>query len=397
MQTTTIHAPKSDMKFPPFDLRRLLKTTLDPKKGESICILIDLKKPKDVVNFEFLKNSKLPVQRKAYDIFYKGLKEGLMQDLGLTACDFFAYETTGGSNLELPDTVFSSEGKKLSLENDIYRHYDIILYITNYSATAPATAAAKHYGFRGATMHGMNDIILSSGLAVDYNLVSSETEALRQGMTHAESADIDFEVDKKNYHLHIDLGDQDAQKSHGICHEAPDIANLPAGEVYFVPRDAKGQFPIKFEEDATTIGLMHVNKGRVDKVTLIKGNQKLIDEMQKKLETDPATGILGELGFGTQVYPYSGSDIQDEKIFGTFHLATGRNDHLNGNVTKEQFKFLKNASHDDILFSSTKTPEITVKKVVLNRQGKPITIIENYKPSEYLLNLKSKISTSKKS
>lgn len=30
--------------------------------------------------------------------------------------------------------------------------------------------------FQGATMHGMNDIILSSGLAVDYNQVSSETE-----------------------------------------------------------------------------------------------------------------------------------------------------------------------------------------------------------------------------
>lgn len=344
-----------------------------------------------MIDFEFLKNDKLTVQKKAYDIFYLGLRNGLMQELGLTKCDFFAYETTGGSNLELPDTIISTEGKKLSLENDIYRHYDIILFITNFSATAPATAAAKHYGFRGATMHGMNDIILSSGLAVDYNQVSKEAENLRQGMTHSDSADIDFEVENKAYHLHIDLGHQDAQKSHGICHEA-DIANLPAGEVYFVPMDATGSFPIKFEEDGKTIGLMHVKNCRVEKITLIKGNQKLIDALQQKFDSDPASGILGELGFGTQVLPYSGSDIQDEKIFGTFHLATGRNDHLNGNVTKERFKFLRNASHDDILFSSTKTPEITIKKVVLNRNGKPITVIENYAPSEYLLNLKLKAS-----
>lgn len=388
MATTSAHYTTSNLKFPPFDLERLLKTTLNPKKGESLCILIDLKDPQEFINFNFLKNDKYPVQKKAYQIFYQGLKQGLMQKFNLQACDIFAYQTTGGSNLELPKSVISPEGKKLSLENDIYRRYNIILYITNYSATAPATAAAKVYGFRGATMHGMNDIILSSGLAVDYNIVSKEAERLRQGMTHADSADVDFEVEGKAYHLHIDLGKQDAQKSHGICHEAPDIANLPAGEVYFVPTDAKGSFPLKFEEDGKTLGLMHVNKGHVEKITLIRGDQKLIDALQQKFNEDPAASYLGELGFGTQVLPYSGSDIQDEKIFGTFHIATGRNDHLKGNITKDQFKNLKNATHDDILFSSTKTPEITVKKVILNRQGRAITVIENYQPSDYLLSLK---------
>ncbi|KIC73451.1 unnamed protein product [Candidatus Protochlamydia amoebophila UWE25] len=35
----------------------------------------------------------------------------------------------------------------------------------------------------------MNDIILSAGLAVDYNQVSKEAESLRQGMTHSDSVD----------------------------------------------------------------------------------------------------------------------------------------------------------------------------------------------------------------
>jgi aminopeptidase len=378
---------KSSSKYLPFDLKRLLKTIFNPKKGEKFAILIDLKNPKDVVNFNFLKNDKLGVQKKAHDIFYKGIHDSLKSEMGLGACDFFAYETTGGSNLELPPTVISPDGASHHLENEIYHNYDIILYITDYSATAPATAAAKKHGFRGATMHGMNDIILNTGLSVDYNEVSKETELLRKGMTKADSADIEFEVDKKAYKLHIDLGKQNAQKSHGLCHDAPDIANLPAGEVYFVPRDAHGEFPIKFEEDNKTIGLMHVENGRVNKITLIKGDKKLVDNMQHKLDSDPATGILGELGFGTQTLPYSGRDIQDEKIFGTFHLATGRNDHLNGNVTKDKFKLLRNASHDDILFSSTKTPEIKVKKVVLNREGKALTIIEEYEPAKYLLEL----------
>ena len=178
---------------------------------------------------------------------------------------------TGGSNLELPKTVTDPDGKTHPLE-EIYKKYNIVMCIGTYSATAPLTASAKKYGFRGSTMHGMNDIILKSGLAVDYNEVSDETERLRQGMTKADHVDIEFEVDKKKYHLHIDLKKQEAQKSHGLCRVGPDIANLPAGEVYFVPRDAQGEFPIKFEEDGT-LGLMHVQNCKINKITLIKGDQ----------------------------------------------------------------------------------------------------------------------------
>ena len=47
-----------------------------------------------------------------------------------------------------------------------------------------------------------------------------------------------------------------------------------------------------------------------------------------QLQQDPATGIIGELGFGTQLLPFSGKDIQDEKILGTCHVTAGRSDHL---------------------------------------------------------------------
>lgn len=386
MQTSFTPTPMPTRQFPPFDLSRLLKTAFNPKKGERLCILIDLDTPAEVVDFDFLKNRSLSIQNKAYEVFYQGLRNGVKKQLGLKDCDFFAYQTTGGSNLELPDVALGPDGKVYDLKRDIYSKYDIILCISTYSATAPLTASAKKFGFRGATMHGVNDTILRTGLAVDYNEVSRETEKLRLGMTQADSVDIDFVVDQKTYHLHIDLGQQEAQKSHGICREGYDIANLPAGEVYFVPHNATGDFPIKFEEDGT-IGLMHVEQGRVCEVKLLRGDPKIIKARQHKLETDPATGILGELGFGTQVLPYSGADIQDEKIFGTFHLATGRNDHLNGPVVLESFVDSRNASHDDILFSSTKTPEIQVKQVRMQRKGKTEILIENYEPAAYLWNL----------
>lgn len=387
MSTSTRSSEKFATEFPPFDLVRLLDTVFKPKKGEKLCILIDLEDPRDVENFVFLKNPKLQIQKKAYEVFYKDLNARVAHYFNLGASDFFAYQITGGSNLELPETAIDPKGALHRLNPDIYSHYDIILCITTFSATAPLTAAAKKFGFRGATMHGMNETIIKTGLSVDYNQVSAEAERFRQGMTKADWVEIDFEVEGRPYQLRIDLGRQEAQKSHGLCREGHEIANLPAGEVYFVPISAKGSFPIKFEEDGT-LGLMHVEEGKISRVELLKGDQKIIQKYQSKFNSDPASAILGELGFGTQMLPYAKADIQDEKIFGTFHLATGRNDHLNGLVTKDSFKSLSNATHNDILFSSTKTPEIHVHQVRMKKGGEVKILIEGYRPASYLLDLR---------
>ena len=76
----------------------------------------------------------------------------------MTGGDLFAYKVTGGSNLDLPDLAFTPEGTKVSLERDVYPKYDIILCISTFSATAPLTAFAKQHGFRGATLHGLNEM-----------------------------------------------------------------------------------------------------------------------------------------------------------------------------------------------------------------------------------------------
>jgi len=382
----TISEQVSARVFPPFSLTRLLKTTFEPKPGQKICILIDLENPSDIVNFKFLKNPDLSIQRNAITHFYEGLRNGAMKELGLVGGDIFAYEVTGGSNLDLPDLAITPEGKEVSLERDVYPVYDIILCVSTYSGTAPLTAHAKKYGFRGATLHGVNQTILSSGLAVDYHEVSAEAERLRLGMTRADWVEIDFDYNGRLHTLHLYLGRQEAQKSHGLClGDQPDVANLPAGEIYFVPTGASGAFPMKYEDG--TIGLMRVSGGRIQKAELLKGNVETVEAHNNKLASDPVTGELGELGFGTQILPFSGRDIQDEKIRGTIHVATGRSDHLGGNLTPEKFANRENATHDDILFAPHKTPEIRLKQARMLRDGKVTVLIENYEPSEYMNSL----------
>ena len=372
--------------FPKFDLSRLLDTVFSPTAGCRVCILIDFVDPqKWMKDYSFVGENQFEIQNNAYQYFYRGLHDGVMSELGMSGGDIFAYRYTYGSNLDLSDEVWNVEGTCLSLEKDIYPHYDIILCISTWSATAPLTEKCKIHGFRGATMHGMNDVILSSGLAVDYQEVSDDAEKMRQALTRANEVEIDFELeDGKILTAWLGLGGQEAQKSHGLCRgNQPDIANLPAGEVYFVPQDARGQFPMKYEDG--TLGVLDVVNRDVVRSTLIEGNQETIDAHNQRLKDDPMTGTLGELGFGTQVLPVSYQDIQDEKVLGTCHLATGRDDHLGGDIVPGMFKKHENSTHDDILFAPHKTPNFNVKEVRMIWDDRTEVLIQDFKPSSYVI------------
>ena len=379
-------APTTTRQFPPFSLSRLLRTVFDPREGERVCILIDLPDPSLFAQRAFLKDPKFTIQRHAVETFQNGLLNGTLAELHLRGGEMYAYKATGGSNLDLPETAWTIDGREVSLVNDVLRNYDIVLCISTYSATAPLTALAKQFGFRGATLHGVNDIILQSGLSVDYFEVSKQAEKLRLGLTRADWVEIDYAFEGRRATLKLELSGQEAQKSHGLCRSGePDVANLPAGEIYFVPTGAEGEFPMRYEDG--TLGLMRVKGGRVQEATLVRGSQETIDAHNRKLASDPATGELGELGFGTQDLPVSGRDIQDEKILGTLHVATGRSDHLGGGLTPDRFLDKSHATHDDILFSPTKTPEIDIPEVRIHRNDRTEVLLRHFQLAPYMRGL----------
>lgn len=372
--------------FPEFSLTRLLATVFEPTQGCRACILIDLEHPEsEAADMAFLDIPSYNVQRKAHEVFFQGLRNGGLAELGMSGGEMYAFRMTHGSNLDMDDACWDMSGRQLSLDRDIYPRHDIILCVSTYSATAPLTAKCKEFGFRGATLHGLNDTILRTGLAVDYNEVSKDAERLRLALTGADEIEIDFALeDGQVLTASLALNGQEAQKSHGLCRgTAPDVANLPAGEVYFVPVDANGRFPMKYEDG--TLGILEVRNRSIVRSTLIAGNPATIDAHNKRLVDDPMTGTLGELGFGTQVLPVSGADIQDEKVLGTCHLATGRDDHLGGDIVPDMFKSHENSTHDDILFAPHKTPNFDISQVRMRRGDQREILIEHFQPSEYLL------------
>ncbi|MGA1204726.1 MAG: hypothetical protein ACO3ZW_02805 [Opitutales bacterium] len=372
--------------FAPFSLKRLMETCFEKGAGERLCILIDLPDPTEIKDFAFLDNPRLSIQNYGYKVFYQGFQDGGLEEMNYTGGEIYAYHETGGSNLDMRDECYDINGNQLSLDRDIYPNYGLILVVSTFSATAPLTAKAKEFDFRGATLHGLNQIIVDTGLSVDYNEVSAEAEKLRLGLTKADWFEIDFEVEGVKTTLRLITGEQEAQKSHGLCPRGkPDVANLPAGEVYFVPESAEGQFPFKYDEE--TLGLLSVEGGKIVSSRLIYGDYAHIEEHNAKLKDDPMTGAIGELGFGTQVLPFSGRDIQDEKILGTIHVATGRDDHLGGNITPDMFKEHANSSHDDVLYAPHKTPEVRVPEVRMYKNGETTVLMGGYRPGQFMINL----------
>ena len=119
-----------------------------------VCILIDLQDLSLIKDKSFLNDSKC-VQKHAVEKFLNPLRNTKFDTFSVSQVDLFAYQTTFGSNLDPEDHAVDEAGKSISLENDVYPHYDIILAITDFSLTAPLTAQAKVHNFRGATLHGL--------------------------------------------------------------------------------------------------------------------------------------------------------------------------------------------------------------------------------------------------
>ncbi|MFP6888132.1 MAG: hypothetical protein VB997_11235 [Opitutales bacterium] len=223
-----------------------MATSFGPGEGDGdrLCILLDLPDLALMRGLAFLREDGFQVQKYAHDVFHLGFAEGVLEELNYRRNAFYALKSTGGSNLDPADEATDADGTTLSLARDVCPNFDLILAITDYSLTAPLTAMAKRYGFRGATLHGLNETILETGLSVDYREVSVQAERFRTALTKADAFEINFVTRGETTTIRIECAGQEAQKSHGLCPRGTaDVANLPAGEVYFVPTGAEGAFP----------------------------------------------------------------------------------------------------------------------------------------------------------
>ncbi|MBR3367729.1 MAG: aminopeptidase [Lachnospiraceae bacterium] len=201
---------------------------------------------------------------------------------------------------------------------------DVVLCPTAQSVTHTiAKVEAQKAGVRVATMPGITEEMFSKGaMTADYDRVLELTNRLTALLDKASTA----KVEKNGYTLILDLTGRPGVPSPGVYRERGQCGNLPSGEAYIAPLEdgVNGEFDV----DGSMVGIgkldspLHfvVEKGKIVSITGEKS------EMLGILTRNDRNRTVAELGIGTnEAAILNGIILEDEKVYGTVHVAFGTN------------------------------------------------------------------------
>ena len=206
---------------------------------------------------------------------------------------------------------------------------DIVIAPTAKSLThTNARIQAAAAGTRIATMPGITKEMFSKGaMTADYTKVEKLTDKITAMLTRADTA----RIEKDGKVLTISLKGRDGVPSPGVYKAPGKCGNLPSGEAYIAPLEdgSDGEMII----DGSMVGIgrldaplhMVITDGKLRSVT---GEKSENLEVLLKNETN---GTLCELGIGTnEAAILNGIILEDEKVYGTVHIAFGTNTSFGG-------------------------------------------------------------------
>jgi leucyl aminopeptidase (aminopeptidase T) len=201
--------------------------------------------------------------------------------------------------------------------------------IQSLSHTAARKRASEN-GARCATLPGVTEDILARVMSADMEGLRRKGHAVAEALDRASEAHI---TDANGTDLHLDLSGRNAIPDAGELTEPGAFGNLPCGEGFISPAGGGGTLVI--DGSMAGVGLVdepvelvveggHLTSGR--------GGQGMAFMELLTAHGDDGT-TLAELGVGTnEKAKLTGEIIEDEKIFGTCHIAFGASAGIGGTV-----------------------------------------------------------------
>lgn len=183
------------------------------------------------------------------------------------------------------------------------------------------------------------DMFIEGGLAADYNEVMQTSEKLFDTVEGKTELRV---TSPGGTNLTIKLGNRKWKKDIGLYHQPGEWGNLPAGEIFISPLEngVEGKLVVD-----GSVGFFGMPKHPIE-IDIVNGKAKDIfsqdAEMEQKIKdlifdaNDENAQIVGEFGIGTNKYArITGNLLEDEKVYGTAHLAFGDNIGMGGeNMSK---------------------------------------------------------------
>lgn len=234
---------------------------------------------------------------------------------------------------------------------------DVVVMPTTMSLThTDARKKACENGARVASMPGITmEMLKRGGLHADYKEMKRLTEKLADIGSRAETIRItsplgcDFTASLRGRKMLADTG---------FIREKGSFGNLPAGEAFIAPLEGASKGRLVFDGSFSSLGVLEepleliVENGRVVKCT-----SRALDKSIKKYKN---ADNIAEIGLGTNSSAkLIGNVLEDEKVYGTCHIAIGDN-HTFGGKTRAEIHL------DGII----KNPRVFLDGKEIMREGK---------------------------
>lgn len=208
----------------------------------------------------------------------------------------------------------------------------VVVCITQYSLThTQARKQAVASGARLATMPGITeDMFLEGAIAADYTQVKALTEKVTGMLTQAKYV----RIEKDGYSLSFSLEGRNGVPSTGMYLNPGESGNLPSGEAYIAPVEGLASGQILVNGSVAGIGaldsplLLTLEQGRLVRAEGCAEGEKLLQMLG-----DGDGRLLAEFGIGTNDKArITGVILEDEKVYGTIHVAFGSNNTFGGTI-----------------------------------------------------------------
>lgn len=271
-----------------------IKDCMAVKKHETVLILTD--------------DNKMEIGNKLYEVAKEYAKEAVLMVM----------EPRKVSGEEPPEVVAEA-----------MKNFDVIICPTSTSIThTNAKINAVKNGARLASMPGITeDMFEEGGITADYDEVEKLTLKFTELLTKAKTA----KIIKDEHTLEMSLEGRDGIPSPGVYRSPGESGNLPSGEAYIAPLEnaVNGTMII----DGSMVGV-----GKLESPLYVEIQDgklvKLEGEDAYKLQIlfeNPNNSTVAELGIGTNpAARLTGVILEDEKIYGTVHIAFGTNTSFGG-------------------------------------------------------------------
>jgi leucyl aminopeptidase (aminopeptidase T) len=209
---------------------------------------------------------------------------------------------------------------------------DVVVVPTTHSLThTRARLQAIERGARVATMPGITEDMFREGaITADYAEVERLTKRVAAALDSAREA----LVVTGSHRLRMTLEGRNAVASTGVHREPGRSGNLPSGEAFLAPQEGTSEGELLVDGSIAGVGrlsepvLLKISEGMLADASGQEG-ERLLD----LLDRFPKGRNVAELGVGTNDRArLTGVTLEDEKIYGTIHIAFGSNDAFGGTV-----------------------------------------------------------------